>query len=161
MNIGEPVRIPGDNREIPTLVHPYDTVPILFESAGIRRIITLAYLLVWTWAEHKIQAKQQGKPEERQMVVLIDEAEAHLHPKWQRVILPALLGIGQHLHAEMAVQWIVASHSPLVLASGESIWDQDTDRLFHIDMTAGGRVTFKNLESQVSTPLAGIRMEQL
>lgn len=146
MIIGEPVRIPGDTREIPTLVHPYDNVPIFFESAGIRRIITLAYLLVWAWEEHKVQAKQQGRPEERQMVVLIDEAEAHLHPKWQRVILPALLGVAQDLHAEMAVQWIIASHSPLVLASGESIWDTETDRLFHIDMSVDGKVFFKNLE---------------
>ncbi|MDP2862409.1 MAG: AAA family ATPase, partial [Desulfobacterales bacterium] len=147
MTIGELVRIPGgDNREIPTLVHPYDSVPIFFESAGIKRIITLAYLLVWAWEEHKVQAKQQGRPEERQMVVLIDEAEAHLHPKWQRVILPALLGVAQDLHAEMAVQWIIASHSPLVLASGESIWDTQNDRLFHIDMSTDGKVFFKDLE---------------
>jgi hypothetical protein len=80
------------------------------------------------------------------MVVLIDEVEAHLHPKWQRVILPALLGVAQDLHAEMAVQWIMASHSPLVLASGESIWDTETDHLFHLDMSAGGKVFFKVLE---------------
>jgi hypothetical protein len=146
MEIGEPIRIPGDNREIPTLVHPYDSVPILFESAGIRRIITLAYLLVWAWEEHKVQAKQQARPEERQMVVLIDEAEAHLHPKWQRVILPALLGVAQDLHAEMAVQWIIASHSPLVLASGETVWDTEADRLFHIDMSIAGKVSFKDVE---------------
>ena len=108
--------------------------------------MTLAYLLVWTWEEHKVQAKQQGRPEERQMVVLIDEAEAHLHPKWQRVILPALLGVANDLHAEMAVQWIIASHSPLVLASGETVWDTELDGLFHIDMSVGGKVTFERLE---------------
>lgn len=146
MTIGEPVRIPGDTREIPTLVHPYDSVPIFFESAGIRRILTLVYLLVWAWEEHKVQAKQQGKTEERQMVVLIDEVEAHLHPKWQRVILPALLGVAHDLHAEMEVQWFVASHSPLVLASGESRWDTGTDRLFHLDMSKNGKVFFKSLD---------------
>ncbi len=143
---GEPVRIPNDPREIPTLVHPYGSVPIVFESAGIRRVLTLAYLLVWTWEEHKVQAKQQGRPEERQMVVLIDEAEAHLHPKWQRVILPALLQVAHELHAEMAIQWIIASHSPLVLASGETVWDTESDRLFHIDMSVAGKVTFETLE---------------
>lgn len=145
LQIGEPVRIPGDAREIPTLVHPYGSVPILFESAGIRRIVSLAYLLVWAWEEHKTQAKQQRRPEERQMTVLVDEAEAHLHPKWQRVILPALLGVGSDLHKEMAVQWIVASHSPLVMASGETIWDTDTDSLFHIEMNAAGRVDFRQV----------------
>ena len=142
LEIGNPVRIPNYSKEIPTLVHPYGSVPILFESAGIRRIFTLAYLLVWAWEEHKIQAKQQRRPEERQMIVLVDEAEAHLHPKWQRVILPALLGISSDLHQELAIQWIVASHSPLVMASGETIWDTDSDTLFHIDMSAAGQVSF-------------------
>ena len=143
LEIGTPVRIPNDSREIPTLVHPYGSVPILLESAGIRRIFTLAYLLVWAWEEHKIQAKQQRRPEERQLIVLVDEAEAHLHPKWQRVILPALLGIGSDLHQEMAIQWIIASHSPLVMASGETIWETDSDALFHIDMRADGQVSFR------------------
>ena len=142
LQIGRPVRIPNDSREIPTLVHPYGSVPILLESAGIRRIVTLAYLLVWAWEEHKIQAKHQRRPEERQMIVLVDEAEAHLHPKWQRVILPALIGIGNDLHQEMAVQWIIASHSPLVMASGETIWDIDSDTLFHIEMSSAGQVSF-------------------
>lgn len=145
MVAGDPIRIPNDPREIPTLIHPYGSVPILFESAGIRRILTLAYLLVWVWEEHKVQARQQGRPEERQMVVLIDEAESHLHPKWQRVILSALLGVAHHLHEEMAIQWIIASHSPLVLASAEAAWDTDTDRLFHINMSVAGNVTFENL----------------
>ena len=145
LKIGSPVRIPNDSREIPTLVHPYASVPILFESAGIRRIVTLAYLLVWAWEEHKIQAKQQRRTEERQMIVLVDEAEAHLHPKWQRVILPALLGIGSDLHQEMAVQWVIASHSPLVMASGEAIWNTDSDALFHIEMNAAGLVSFKSV----------------
>jgi hypothetical protein len=82
------------------------------------------------------------------MVVLVDEAEAHLHPKWQRVILPALLGVGQDLHKEMSIQWIIASHSPLVLASGETVWDAEFDRLFHIDMSVAGDVSFTQVEFQ-------------
>jgi len=142
---GPPVRVPGDRREIPTLNHSYGSVPILYESAGIRRILTLAYLLVWAWEEHKILAKQSGRPEERQIVVLVDEAEAHLHPKWQRMILPALLDVAKVLHAEMSAQWIIASHSPLVLASAESIWDEEQDHLFHLEMTPRGKVSFSHL----------------
>ena len=143
LQIGSPVRIPNDSREIPTLVHPYGSVPILFESAGIRRVMALAYLVVWAWEEHKIQAHEQRRPEERQMIVLVDEAEAHLHPKWQRAILPALLGISSDLHQELSVQWVIASHSPLVMASGETIWETDSDALFHIEMSADGQVSFR------------------
>ncbi len=142
IKIGDSIRMRNDAREIPTLVHPYGKVPILLESAGIRRIVTLAYLLVWAWEEHRVQAKQQHRPEERQMIVIVDEAEAHLHPKWQRAILPALLSLGRDIHREMAVQWIISSHSPLVLASGEAIWDPESDAIFHIDMTNDGNVSF-------------------
>jgi hypothetical protein len=54
---GNPVRLPHDAREIPTLRHLYGEVPIVYASAGVRRIITLAYLIVWAWEEQKIQAK--------------------------------------------------------------------------------------------------------
>ena len=145
-SFGEPDRIHNDPREIPTLVHPYGTVPILFESAGIRRIMTLAYLLVWVWEEHKIHARRQGKLEERQIVVLLDEAEAHLHPKWQRVILPGLLQVAQELHAEMSAQWIIASHSPLVMASVEGVWNTGSDRLFHLELDNSGIVNFAETE---------------
>jgi hypothetical protein len=145
LEVGEPIRLPGEIRTIPTLIHPYGIVPFLFESAGIKRIVTLAYLIVWAWEEHKIQARESGKREERQMVVILDEAEAHLHPKWQRVILPALLGIAADLSPELSLQLLVATHSPLVLASSEPIFDQIQDKLFHLDMVTSGKVTFKEI----------------
>lgn len=137
---GDPERIPGEIRDIPTLVYPYGTVPIVFASAGIKRILTLAYLIVWAWEEHKLHAKQAGKREERQMVVIIDEVEAHLHPRWQRVILPALMGIAVDLNPELSMQLLVATHSPLVLASSEPVFDDEYDRLFHLEMMSNGRI---------------------
>ena len=80
------------------------------------------------------------------MVVLIDEVEAHLHPKWQRIILPALLEVARELGRNVSVQWIVASHSPLVLASAEGTWDAETDRLFHLDLSEAGDVKFDDIE---------------
>lgn len=44
-------------------------------------------------------------------ILLIDEIDAHLHPRWQRQILPALR------KALPDVQIIVASHSPFVISS--------------------------------------------
>jgi hypothetical protein len=147
--IGEPTRILGEVREIPTLIHPYGSVPIIFESAGIKRIATLAYLIVWAWEEHKIQAKQSDRKEERQMVILLDEAEAHLHPKWQRKIIPALLEISEYLHSELSLQLIVATHSPLVVASSETIFDPEKDKIFHLDLTMSGKVQFNQMNFEV------------
>jgi len=146
---GEPIRIPDDRREVPTLVHRYGTIPIVNESAGIRRILTMAYLIVWAWNEHKIQAAVAGTSPETRMVVLIDELEAHLHPKWQRTILPAILGIIDDLSNELALQLIVATHSPLVLASCETVFDQSRDKLFHLDSKINGEVLFREMPFSV------------
>jgi len=149
LSVGKPKRIHGWSIEIPTLVHLYGTIPIVYESAGIRRILALAYLIVWAWEEHKIQAKAAGRKEERQMVIMLDEAEAHLHPRWQRVLLRALLGIATDLHEELSIQYFVASHSPLVLASAEAHWNEDTDRLFHLQMNASGKVQFARIPFEI------------
>ena len=165
IKIGEPKRILGQVKDVPTLVHPYGEVPILFESAGFKRIATLAYLIVWAWQEHKIQARQADRREERQMVILLDEAEAHLHPKWQRKILPAILSVAEELHPELSMQLIVATHSPLVLASSEPIFDDESDKLFHLDIDSNGIVKFKEIayemrgtiDSWLSSPLFGLK----
>ena len=46
-------------------------------------------------------------------IVIIDEIEQHLHPKWQSKILPSLK------RNFPQVQFIVATHSPLVVSSSE------------------------------------------
>ncbi len=86
---GKPTRIPGESRLIPTIKHPYGEVPLIYASASVRRIVALAYLLVWAWEEHKAQSELIREPPQRKMGFLVDEVEAHLHPQWQRVIVPA------------------------------------------------------------------------
>ncbi|MEZ4955198.1 MAG: AAA family ATPase [Saprospiraceae bacterium] len=48
-----------------------------------------------------------------QGVVLIDEIDLHLHPKWQRLILPKLIELFPN------VQFVVTTHSPFVVQSVE------------------------------------------
>lgn len=131
---GNPVRIAGDSRLIPTIDHPYGIIPIVHTSAGVQRIITLAYLLVWAWQEHQINSENIKKEPERKMVILIDEIESHLHPQWQRSILPALLEVGEDLSKELSLQLIIATHSALVAGSAAPYFDYESDKLFHIDL---------------------------
>lgn len=131
---GEPVRLPYDAREIPTIEHPYGTVPIIHASAGVQRIITMAYLIVWAYEEHKIQSKLIRREPQKRMVILVDELEAHLHPQWQRAILPALLDVRDDLESDLQVQIMVATHSPLVMASVEPRFDQRVDKLFSLEL---------------------------
>ena len=146
---GEPTRIPDDSREIPTLAHPYGIVPFIYASAGVQRIVSLAYLLVWAWHEHKINSAVSRREPERRMVILVDEIEAHLHPQWQRSILPALLEVSQDLDAELQAQLVVATHSPLVMASVEPYFDAATDKLFLLDVDhelLGSEVNIKEID---------------
>lgn len=133
---GDTVRIPNDSREIPTIKYPYGTVPITNSSAGVGRIITLAYLVVWAWNEHKENCKLRGIQPDSRIVIMVDELEAHLHPKWQRTILPALIEVQKHLAAELEVQFIIATHSPLIMASSETIFDVNRDKLFQVRLAA-------------------------
>ena len=57
IEIGSPVRLSTvDVRDIPTLT-PYGDVPVVHASAGMKRIISFAYLLTWAWDEHKRAAR--------------------------------------------------------------------------------------------------------
>jgi hypothetical protein len=145
LKTGQPIRIIGDPREMPTLIHSYGEVPIVHESAGIRRIITLAYLIVWVWNEHQIISRQLDKKLEKRMVIIIDELEAHLHPKWQRALLPALLDVAKILSSDLELQLIIASHSPLVLASTESVFNVESDKLFHLETNKTGLISFQSI----------------
>src|SRR5690606_9994550 len=128
-----------DARDIPTIRMPYgQDVPVLHASAGIRRILALAYLLVWTWEEHLKAAKLIGEAPTAQVTFLIDEIECHLHPKWQRRIVAALLEVMTSLAKDASVQVIAATHSPLVMASVEPIFDAGKDAWFDLDFESAG-----------------------
>jgi hypothetical protein len=130
---GEPIRILENILDIPTITHNYGNIPIIHASAGIKRIITLAYLIAWAWHEHKIAADLYSVMPERRMIILIDEIEEHLHPKWQRIILPSLLDIQSSLSAKLEIQYIISTHAPLILASSESCFDEQNDSLFQLE----------------------------
>ena len=159
----EPVRIPGDPRKIPTIKHFYGDVPILFASAGVQRIVRLAYLIIWLWQEHLLASQQLGVLPQRKMVVILDELEAHLHPRWQRLILPALMSIGKLLSDELKVQVIAATHSPMVLASVEEGFSDESDVLAHLSLVEKS-VTLKSLDfykygdisSWLTSPIFGL-----
>lgn len=138
LKVGELRKLTGsDPKRYPTLRMPYgEEVAVVHASAGMRRILALAYLLVWAWEEHRAAAHIRGETPTREIVFVIDEIEAHLHPQWQRRIVPAILKVMDALigaHGSK-VQLIAATHSPLVLASVESLFDAECDAWFDLDL---------------------------
>ena len=139
---GELTRISLDDvRDMPTLKMPYgQEVAVVHASAGMRRIISLAYFLVWCWEEHNKAKKLQGEESGKRVVFLVDEVEAHLHPKWQRSVIPALMEVMGTLTEPASVQLIVATHSPLVMASVETLFDNEEDAWFDLDLNKDNEV---------------------
>lgn len=133
---GKPRRLYLDDvRDYPTIDLPYGNVPVAHLSAGMRRVVGLAYLIVWAWTEHEQACKLLGWPPAKQIVFLMDEVESHLHPQWERHILPSLLDVLGGLGA--APQLLVTTHSPLVLASLEPHFDEANDKLFLFELGGG------------------------
>ena len=145
---GPPKRVfLGEGFDRPTLLIGNTIVPITIASAGIRRILALAYLLVWAWHEHRVGAELLGNEPDTRLTLLIDEPETHLHPAWQRQVIPAIVEAVRVLHEEheSATQILIATHSPLVLASLEPFFDTDRDALFHLRLVD----EYAELESEV------------
>jgi hypothetical protein len=138
---GELVRPSLDDvRGFPTIRMPYgQDVPITYAPAGVRRMCMLAYLLAWAMSEHEAESERRQRAPSDQIIMLVDEVETHLHPRWQLTVLPSLLAAIQGWRAlePPAVQMIVTTHSPLVLTSVEPLFDPSTDALWKLDLVDG------------------------
>ena len=140
IGIGSPVRTsPVDVKDIPTLTMAYGDVPVTHVSAAMRRIASFAYLLTWVWDEHKRASEMLGREPAKDLTLILDEVELHLHPRWQRTLLPSVLDVGNALKAEVDLQVLATTHAPLVLASIESRFDEEHDSLFLFELEQGGK----------------------
>jgi AAA domain, putative AbiEii toxin, Type IV TA system len=129
---GRPRKMAFDAREIPTLAMPYGDIPVLFASAGVKRMLALAYMMVWAWNEHLANSSLTRQEPSEKLILLVDEVEAHLHPHWQRRIVPSLMKAVSRLVVSFEPQVHVVTHSPMVLASAETFWNPDLDKLHHL-----------------------------
>ncbi len=87
-------------------------------------------------------------PLEGQGIVLIDEIELHLHPKWQREVIPALMTTFPN------IQFIVTTHSPQVLSrvDSENIFLLKDGEVLKLSSNPKGLDTNVILEEIMDTP---------
>ena len=78
---------------------------------GYKSVVTFVLDMLSWWFLKQQQEERNGEPTDLSGIVLIDEIEQHLHPKWQRTIISKLVS------SFPDVQFITTTHSPLV-ASG-------------------------------------------
>ncbi len=88
--------------------------------------------------------------EEGQGIVLIDEIDLHLHPLWQRKVIPKLQKIFPN------IQWIITTHSPFVLQNvpSHSVLVLDNGILYSSEATQGQDISsILNVVMEVPTNL--------
>ena len=90
---------------------PYGTVPLSELSHGYRTTLTwitdLALRLYDRYPESSNPLDEPG-------IVLIDNIDLHLHPRWQRRMMRDITGLFP------AVQFVATAHSPLVVQAAEN-----------------------------------------
>lgn len=133
--IGDSRRIDlEESRDIPTIRSPYvKDLPIVYASSAMKRILAMAYCLVWAWKEHLEASAMLDQKPANNIIFLIDEIEQHLHPKWQRTITYALMQAVKQLNNKANVQLIITTHSPLVMTGSEDHFNAETDRWLDLD----------------------------
>ncbi|MBK9032152.1 MAG: AAA family ATPase [Myxococcales bacterium] len=81
-------------------------------------------------------------------IVLIDEIELHLHPKWQRSVIPSLR------RAFPRMQFIATTHSPQVVSTVErgQVRLFDNNQLVDVNLFVEGRASNELLEDVFGVP---------
>ena len=84
-------------------------------------------------------------------IVLIDEPDIHLHPEWQWLLVEALQQVFPN------VQLIIASHSPIILASvknGSIIDVSDINNIFYREPAYGLDIndTLRQIQESTNVP---------
>jgi len=81
---------------------------------GLKSIISwIADLLMRT---DRIHWNDEGSVFKRRFILFLDEIEVHLHPAWQRKILPIIQSLFPNS------QIFISTHSPFVIASASNAW---------------------------------------
>ena len=85
------------------------TMPITMLSAGYQSLLWIVMDLAYRWA--LLNPSVADKADEARGIVLIDEIDMHLHPKWQWKVVEALEETFPN------VQFVLTTHSPIVISS--------------------------------------------
>lgn len=93
--------------------------PIMQLSAGYQSLIWMAFDIAYRMAVLNPDKKEHIA--ETKGVVLIDEIDMHLHPRWQWNIVNALKTVFPN------VQFIAATHSPILFAASNDLWLIDVE----------------------------------
>lgn len=108
---------------------------VLVMTADIARRLAMVY-------------PKEPKPLEQEAIIIVDEIELHLHPSWQRQILPAWRRIFPNC------QFIVTTHSPQVISEvpNDAVYVIKNFQFYRPGAPTEGRDSNSILEEVMGTP---------
>ncbi|MBS4050842.1 MAG: AAA family ATPase [Methylomonas sp.] len=121
-----------DELRIETLIQEQlQTIPFHLLSDGYRNMIGMVADIAYRMATLNPQL-EADVIKQTEGIVLIDEIDLHLHPKWQREV------VGRLLKTFPKVQFVASSHSPFIIQSlyGREdclLWDLEKAQPLAID----------------------------
>lgn len=106
-------------------------LPIMQLSAGYQSLVWMAFDIAYRMAVLNPDKKEHIT--ETRGIVLIDEIDMHLHPRWQWNIVNALKTVFPN------VQFIAATHSPILFAASNDLWliDVEEDEVKYTESRCG------------------------
>lgn len=110
------------NRNTYTLMYTEGdtTMPIHKLSIGYQSLIWMVFDIAYRMA--LLNPRLENMITETPGIVLIDEIDIHLHPKWQWKVIDALRKTFPN------VQFIATTHAPILFAASKDIWLIDIDQ---------------------------------
>ncbi|MFZ1641917.1 MAG: AAA family ATPase [Candidatus Contendobacter sp.] len=125
-----------------------ETIPFENWSEGFQTIYTLALAVIFDMmAEDSGAPLNTGLQTTMSGIVLIDEFDAHLHPRWRASILKQMKAVFPN------VQFIFTTHDPVILRG------MPTSNVFRLPAPKDGKVTPINLKE--ATYLTGFEIDDL
>lgn len=107
-------------------------------SAGYRNIIGFVGDMLVRFYENS-KNDEDPDPAELTGIVLIDEIELHLHPKWQRELV-------KRLHEVFPkVQFVVSTHSPIPLLGAPA-----NSQIFHVTRTNAAGIQMEDISDRMN-----------
>lgn len=125
------------------------SLPFSYLSDGFRNMVAMAADIAVRCATLNPQLREAAA-EETPGVVLVDEIDLHLHPKWQRRV------IGDLLKAFPKIQFVGTTHSPFII---QSLPPGETVRLINLDNPQADDFANKSVED-ISEDVQGVQLPQ-
>lgn len=120
MNYGKECRIFYDKQMEELMYQENELIlPVMDLSAGFQSLIWMVFDIAYRMAV--LNPFLGEKIADTNGVVLIDELDMHLHPKWQWEVIDALRKVFPN------VQFIATTHAPILFASAKNVWIVDIE----------------------------------